>query len=282
MRIIPLASETLGVRSMATFVETKDVNILIDPGLSVVSLLHSLPPTPFELRALFGLRKRIRNSSKDADIIIITHYHNDHFSMNPSIYRGKDVFIKDPERFISNNQRKRAERLIKTISKVAKIYYAKKDVRFGDTRIKFSPLLTHGITKKMGGVVSVFIEEKIRFLYSSDVQGFPEEEQVSFLLENPPDIVFFDGPTDETLPLSLINLSRIMDGFKDTTWVMDHHPFRFLDWCERYSPLISLFEEKGILLKTFASFLSLKEELLEAERRIFYESIEEIGRRIWK
>ena len=281
MKIVPLGGETLGVRSMATFVETKDACILIDPGLSVVSIIHSFPPTPFELRALFNVKESIRKASKRAHVVIITHYHNDHFSMDSSLYKGKEVFIKDPENFISNNQKRRARELFKSISSIANIHYATGEFKFGGTEIVFSPLLTHGISKKMGGVVSILIEEDVKFLYSSDIQGFPEENQIEFLVDVSPDVVFFDGPTEETLPLSVVNLSRIIHKFKETLWVMEHHPFRFLDWKERFYPVVSIFEENGIILKTFASYLSLKEMLFEAERGLFYEGIKEFNRKIW-
>ncbi len=281
MKIIPLGGETLGVRSMATFVETEDVCILIDPGLSVVSIIHSLPPTPFELRALSNVKENIRKASKRAHVVIITHYHNDHFSMDPSLYRGKEVFIKDPENFISNNQKRRARKLLKSISSIANIHYAAGEFKFGNTEIIFSPIFTHGISKKMGGVVSILIKENIKFLYSSDVQGFPEEEQIEFLVEMSTDVVFFDGPTEETLPLSVVNLSRIIHKFKETVWVMEHHPFRFLDWRERFYPVVSVFEENGIILKNFASYLLLEEMLFEAERNLFYERIKEFNRKIW-
>lgn len=281
MRIVPVGGETLGVRSMCTFVETKDVNILIDPGLSVVSLISSYPPTPFELRALYNVKGSIKDFSKRADLIVITHYHNDHFTMDLSIYKGREVFVKNPEVFISGNQRRRAERLLRIIKPVSKVYYAEGTMSFGNTKVIFSPIFTHGISKKMGGVVSIVVEEDKRFLYSSDIQGFPEEDQIDFLKRMEPDTVFFDGPTEETLPLSVINLSRVVSLFKESEWVMEHHPFRFLDWREKFLPLISIFEERGVNLKSFSSYLSIEERLLEAERRVFYEKIEEFNRRIW-
>ncbi len=35
MKITPLAFDSFGTRSMSTFVETKDVKILIDPGVAL-------------------------------------------------------------------------------------------------------------------------------------------------------------------------------------------------------------------------------------------------------
>ena len=35
IRFIPLAAESLGVRSMCTYAETSDIKVLIDPGASL-------------------------------------------------------------------------------------------------------------------------------------------------------------------------------------------------------------------------------------------------------
>ncbi|MBC7195329.1 MAG: MBL fold metallo-hydrolase, partial [Caldisericia bacterium] len=108
MKIIPIAGETLGIRSTSIFVETKDLKILIDPGFSIPILKNSFPPTPFEFRASDLTKKKIFYYSNIVDLIIITHYHMDHFSFDENIYKNKKVFIKDPENFISQNQKERA------------------------------------------------------------------------------------------------------------------------------------------------------------------------------
>ena len=48
-KIIPLAAESLGVRSMCTYVETPDLRILIDPGVSLGPRFGLLPhPKEYE------------------------------------------------------------------------------------------------------------------------------------------------------------------------------------------------------------------------------------------
>ena len=44
MNVKPLASESLGVRSMATYVETKDCKILIDPSAALGPKRYGLSP----------------------------------------------------------------------------------------------------------------------------------------------------------------------------------------------------------------------------------------------
>jgi hypothetical protein len=48
MRVMPLAADSLGVRSMATYVEAGDLRLLLDPGASLSPHRYGLPPTPDE------------------------------------------------------------------------------------------------------------------------------------------------------------------------------------------------------------------------------------------
>ena len=45
-RIVPLAFDSFGVRSMATFVETDDLKVLIDPGVALAPVRYGLEPHP--------------------------------------------------------------------------------------------------------------------------------------------------------------------------------------------------------------------------------------------
>jgi predicted metallo-beta-lactamase superfamily hydrolase len=59
MKIIPIASDSLGVRSMATYVETKDCKILIDPSAALGPKRYGLPPSIIEIEALKKIKKKI-------------------------------------------------------------------------------------------------------------------------------------------------------------------------------------------------------------------------------
>ncbi len=48
MKITPLAADSLGARSMVTFVETRDVSVLIDPSVRLGPRRYELPPHPLE------------------------------------------------------------------------------------------------------------------------------------------------------------------------------------------------------------------------------------------
>lgn len=282
MEIVPLGSETLGVRSFSVYVETDDLKVVIDPGLSVVKLKKGYPPTPFEIRALKEIKKSIYKFCDKSDLIIITHYHFDHFFLDSEVYKNKLIYIKDPDLFISDSQKKRAKELIKIFDdKSIRYEIAKGEKIYNKTKIVFSPIFPHGIDEKMGGVVSVFIQSDKKFFYSSDVLGFCLDDVVNYLMNLDPDIIFFDGPIDEVLPLSIKNIEKLTNFFDRKIWLMDHHPFRNLDYRDIFRDLFYIFEKKGIELYNFAKWLNLKERLFEGEREIFYEEPQRIDRSLW-
>ena len=113
MKILPIAFDSLGVRSMATYVETKDIRIFIDPGVSVSPDRYSLPPHRIELDRHQEMCKAIKHWVSVSDIIIITHYHYDHHNPDEqNIYDAKDIFLKHPREFINQSQKQRAAALI--------------------------------------------------------------------------------------------------------------------------------------------------------------------------
>jgi len=52
VKIVPIAFDSLGVRSMATFGETADMKILIDPAAAPAPTRYGFPPHPVEWLAL--------------------------------------------------------------------------------------------------------------------------------------------------------------------------------------------------------------------------------------
>ncbi|RLE66967.1 MAG: MBL fold metallo-hydrolase [Thermoprotei archaeon] len=110
MRFTPVWFDSLGAKSSSILIEQKDIRILIDPG---VAIMHPSFPAPEELKVEWTRigRKRILDAAKESNIIIITHYHYDHFTdFNRKIYEGKIVLAKNPNEYINDSQRKRALR----------------------------------------------------------------------------------------------------------------------------------------------------------------------------
>jgi len=117
----PLAEESLGVRSMFTFVETKNTKILLDVSTSLAPKRLGYPPHPREYKALVECRERTDKTAEKADIITISHYHFDHHTPSHTdwftnwssaeaakkIYKKKIVITKSYRSMLNAVQRRR-------------------------------------------------------------------------------------------------------------------------------------------------------------------------------
>ena len=285
LKIVPVAFDSLGVRSMATFVETSDLKILIDPAAALGPVRYGLPPHPLEWLALKEAVAEIENKAKAADVLIVTHYHYDHYDpTKPEIYRGKTVFIKHPVLNINKSQTERAALFLQAIrGKPGKLENADGNCfQMGNTRIAFSEPACHGADAKLGYVAQVSIGDgDEKFLFSSDVEGYPLFNQIRFVLDEKPNIIFADGPmtymlgyrysyTD--LRVSLTNLTQIICGGWLKTLVLDHHLLRDLNYKQKIIPLYEAAQKQGVKVTTAAEFKGLKVEMLEALRKELYSS----------
>ena len=110
IEVRPVWFDSLGAKSSCTLVKTPDVNILIDPG---VAIMHSsFPASPEDkVRWVGEGREEIRRAAEEADVVVISHYHYDHFTdFDKALYEGKIIFAKNPNQYINDSQRKRALR----------------------------------------------------------------------------------------------------------------------------------------------------------------------------
>lgn len=283
MKIVPLASESLGVRSLATFIKLGSIGILIDPGVALGPKRYSLPPAKVELEALMGARRKIQEYSKEADIITISHYHYDHHtpffegiyeSSSPDkakeLYEGKTLLIKHPRENINFSQRKRAWVFLKKAEKITKnIEHADgKFFDFGDFIIEFSPAVPHGNEgSKLGFVIMVMIDDgKKRVIHASDIQLLNRMSK-EWIIKQMPDLLITGGPptylegyrVKEAWTTGLKNLKEIIKE-TNTEIILDHHLIRD----KRYPEFFVQLEKEPL---TFAGFLKEKDRPLEAYRK---------------
>jgi predicted metallo-beta-lactamase superfamily hydrolase len=283
-RIIPLGFDSFGVRSMATYVETDDVKVVLDPGVSLAPLRYGLEPHYLELQRMDEVWSDIKNYSSEADVLIVTHYHYDHHDPDsPDIYGGKLVLIKDPNENINFSQRRRASYFLDKINNLArKISIADgNSFKFGGTLISFSKAVFHGTNPKLGFVVEVSIRSGGEvFLYTSDVEGPSVDSQVEFILAEKPNILFVDGPmtymlgyrySNRSLKASIENLIRILSLRCVETLVLDHHLLRDLKYRERVSRVYDVAGGFNCRVLTAAEFSGRSIEMLEAHRKDLYE-----------
>ena len=286
MDIFPISCESLGSRSFAHFIITKDVNILIDPSVSLAPRRFGLPPHPLEIAVSWISRRTILELISLTDVLIQTHYHGDHFTLGVNRayeFTNIDVFnqvysphliilAKDPEENLNYNQQKRAKWLWKKAG--LNIHIADNNVfKFGETEIKFSSAVPHGYDTKRGCVVETLVtDSSMKYLYTSDVSGPSSQEAVSFILEVNPDVLVLDGPStyhpnvfEEEIKAAFTNLKIITK--KLSKVFIDHHFLRTVEWKK------ILQKEIGEILPAFSQIQNREPLLLEATRKNLYEEI---------
>ncbi|MCW4035499.1 MAG: MBL fold metallo-hydrolase, partial [Candidatus Bathyarchaeota archaeon] len=121
IKVLPVADESFGVRSMCTYIQTKDTKILLDAGASLAPKRDGLLPHPKEYIALADVRERIGKAAKGADVVTISHYHFDHHTPSytdwlcnwssvdvaKTVYNGKLVLAKSYRSKVNASQRRR-------------------------------------------------------------------------------------------------------------------------------------------------------------------------------
>ncbi len=358
----PVWFDSLGAKSSCTLVETPDARILIDPGIAAMQ--PSFPASAAKKQEWReDGRKAIKKASKEADIIIISHYHYDHyFPTDFSIYKNKVVFAKKPNEYINDSQRARADSFY---SRICEIYgkttleslslektkekakemknkypdpladlpisrhkdfgdynkrrselfdkgskwfagrvanWAKNPVipeldfpllklkypegeefKFGDTTLRFSKPLFHGIEfSRVGWVFYTIVEhENEKFIHSSDLNGPIIEDYAQQIIHENPQVLILDGPMTYMFGylLSRINLNRAVENAAEIVRsidaeliIYDHHLPRERKFRERTEKVWSTAKEANKKLMTAAEFLGHKPVVLsvvEKKRKSF-------------
>jgi len=280
-----LASDSLGTRSMCTLIETRYGRIMIDPGAALGPRRYGLRPHEIEFETLKRHKEMIAEEARDVDLFIVTHYHYDHFPRpreDIEWLRGKRILLKDPSNVINFSQRWRSRIFLDKLRKVeARPRVAdSKRFRLGRCKIRFSNPVKHGNDERLGYILEVLIEaDGERILYTSDVEGIVDDDQLDFILRSKPHVVICDGPMtyilgtrfrEIDLKKSIQNLVKVLRMESVESLILDHHLLRDLDWRTWLKPV---FEEAETLDKrvfTAASYMGVEERLLEARRRELY------------
>lgn len=284
MIITPLAAESLGVRSSAFFIETADVKILIDPGVSLATSRFGLAPHSQEIMAMNECWRSIKDHAARADILVITHYHFDHFDpTEPILFNNKVLLIKHPSETINASQRERARELVRNYRTLPRrVEFADDRVfEFGSTCIRFSPAVQHGPDTTVGWVVEASVREGAScFLYSSDIVGACRDEHMQFMLSEEPDTLYLDGPLTsllgqgfslEELRTSISNINKLLEMPKLKTLIIDHHLLRDKNWKDEIRAVYAKAEAIGKKVVTMAGFAGTHDVLLEARRGQLFE-----------
>ena len=104
----PIWADSLGAKTTCTLVETPEIKVLIDPGVAVMQ--PSFPASDTKKASWRSEAwKSVKEASRKADVVVISHYHYDHFTdFDSELYSGKLKKKKNPNEYINNSQRERA------------------------------------------------------------------------------------------------------------------------------------------------------------------------------
>lgn len=278
LKIWVVASDSMGVRSMALMIEIGDDRIFIDPGAALGPKRYGLPPTPQEVDALQRATKGIENMASKSNILIVSHYHYDHHFPDSDMYRDKMVLLKHPETAINKSQKERARYLLERLEGMCQYRFADDTVverPWG--RIVFSPPMPHGGDRtRLGYVVMTTIEtESGKIMHTSDISGAISKKPTNYIIKTRPTFIFMDGPPTiflgwklgtKDLEASIENLNRIIME-TDAYLVLDHHLTRDLKYMERLEEVYRMGGAVGRPVKTFAEFAGMPNNFLEAWRK---------------
>lgn len=295
IRVIPVASESLGVRSMCFYVETEDVKAILDPGVALGPRFRKMPH-PREYRVLEEARRRIRAFSSKAYVATVSHYHYDHITPPfesdwawtwsskeecRTVYEGKLLLVKDIRRRINLSQRERGWILQKFLRGIAeKIEVCDgREFRFGGTVFRFSNPVPHGEEgTALGWVLMLTVEVgEERLMYCSDVQGPMVDDTLRIILAEKPNLVVVGGPPSylagfrvqrKSVEEGLRNLAEMAS--KVPLVVVDHHLLRDSNWRSLSKSVFSKASRCGNLVYTAAGLLGFEDALLEAHRIELY------------
>ncbi len=295
IRVVPLAAESFGVRSMCSYIETSDVKVLLDAGVSLAPNRFGLPPHPKEYEALAECRKKIADAAEKVEVVTLSHYHFDHHTPSYTdwcynwsskevarqIYEGKIVLAKSYRSKINFSQRRRGWVFSKTGGSCAKeLSYADgKLFEFGETKLRFSEPVFHGPeNSQLGWLLMVTIEhEDERLLYTSDVQGPMANSTLQLILAQNPQMIIIGGPP--TYLGGLVNREHVQRGIQNLERlaervplaILDHHLLRDGKWRQISKPIFDSASETGHRVVTAAEFLKEQDNLLEHQRQKLFE-----------
>jgi predicted metallo-beta-lactamase superfamily hydrolase len=269
MRVMPLAADSLGVRSMATYVEAGELRLLLDPGATLSPGRYGLPPTPEEEEALERGLARIGAYARRATLITVSHYHADHYQPGVELYAGRRIWAKDPRRMLDEHQAGRGQAFWRDLAAHGPESAEGRVAEVRGVKIRVSPPLSHGLEGSgFGFVVAVTVDDGMRFVHAADVQGPASAVATAYILRERPDLLYLSGPPTyleahvgkDVIRQGLENLLRIV---RETGCrvIVDHHAVRDRRYRERLGPAF----ETGRVM-TAAEYLGHRDECLEAYR----------------
>jgi predicted metallo-beta-lactamase superfamily hydrolase len=282
---------------MCTLIETSDIKILVDPGLALGPRFNLLPhPIEYELRE--SCRNDILSVADKADILTISHYHNDHYMPAFSepvwigsskqhaerLFKDKIVLAKDARSRINFAQRRRGWLLRKSVGEQVKEWHSAdgQTFEYGATRLRFSQPMIHGEESGgLGWLLMLTVETaEDRVIHASDVQGPLVEETVQSILSEKPRMLIIGGPPTYLIALknnpilvshAIKNMKRL--ALEIPIVVVDHHLLRDEGWNDILAPVKEVAKANGHEVLVAAELSGRDPAPLEYRRKELYERL---------
>ncbi|MEF8832840.1 MAG: MBL fold metallo-hydrolase [Candidatus Thermoplasmatota archaeon] len=187
--------------------------------------------------------------------------------------RREELHEKWREKFFRRTEMWNDERHVK--EPLENIHYADGEIiRAGNTTIRFTEPLFHGIEySKTGWVLAMIVEKgREKFIYTSDIQGPTIEDYAEWIIREDPDFLIMDGPAtyllgymlnNFNLNRSIENASRIIEECDFETMLYDHHITREPDFREKTENIWRATEETEGKVLTYREYLEDEEPLVE-------------------
>ncbi len=295
IKVTPLAYESMGVRSMCTLLETRDVRVLADAGVSLGPRFR-LMPHPLEYKAMREARERIEAAAAKSRVTTVSHYHNDHHTPNfedpvwlgsgvdasQKIYKDRTVLVKDYRSNINTAQRRRGWLFKQTVEEIAEEYKIAdgQTYTYGRTTLTFSKPVPHGEgATELGWVIILTLESRgEKVIFAPDVQGPVVEETVQLILDASPDLAIVGGPptylqgfkvAEEFVKTAEKNILRLAEHVPNL--VVDHHLLRDSNWSAFLQPIRNAAGKAGNKVFTAAELMGEPSRPLENRRKEMYE-----------
>ncbi len=280
-----IAADSMGVRSLATFIDMCGIPVGVDLGAALAPRRFRLPPHPLERRRLEESLDTIKRFIRESSIIIVTHYHYDHYVRDePEVYWGRRLIVKSIDRDINWSQRLRGYMFLKKSGLIDRAHVAQGDsqtFKFDKLTIEVSKPVWHGEPgSRVGKVLMVRVLcEDTSIIFTSDVQGPADPEAIGILRSwsrPKPTLVILGGPptyfsgtvvSEDSIRKGLEGLEVIVRDVRPSTLVVDHHLLRDISYLKYLERPMRVASELGVKLITAAEYEGRPVEQLEARRR---------------
>ena len=195
MKVLPIAADSLGVRSMATLVTAEGGSLLLDPGVTVAGERFGLGPTNVERSVYTRTAAQVVEVAHRADALLVTSYGPGHVNLLPDAPLETPVYAKIPRMLAEHRESRRVFPLVSSEQRPIMLM-DDGQFRLSGMEVRCSPPLQRA---RDGDQADTAFAVTARgdgrtFVFVSDV-GWPLSLEIRhYLLKQQPDLLYLSGP----------------------------------------------------------------------------------------